>query len=362
MDAIWIRTKSKQYPVFIGQNVLETLPSFLHQQFSDLTSLLIITDETVGELFLPKLTSLLRHFHPETYVVPAGEKAKTFDVYYNCLTFALEKKLDRKSLIIAFGGGAVGDLAGFVAATFMRGIPFIQVPTTILAHDSAVGGKVAINHPLGKNMIGAFFQPEAVFYDMEFLETLPLSEKRSGFAEIMKHGLLKDQDLFEWLQANIRSLEILSYDDLQFMLSRGIQVKESIVSEDEKEAGVRAFLNLGHTLGHAIEAEIGYGKITHGEAVMIGICFALELSVKVLGFSYKKNELLQWLHSLGYKTDVPEHLSSEKLLNRMKMDKKSVGQKIKFVLLEQVGRPVLKEMEDEQLLAYLEQFRSGGGK
>ncbi|UQD52553.1 3-dehydroquinate synthase [Bacillus methanolicus] len=361
METIWIRTTSRRYPVFVGQNVMETLPAFIHDQFSNITSLLIITDETVGGLFLPRLTSLLADFHPEAYIVPAGEKAKTFDVYYNCLTFALEKKLDRKSLIIAFGGGAVGDLAGFVAATFMRGIPFIQVPTTILAHDSAVGGKVAINHPLGKNMIGAFFQPEAVFYDIEFLETLPPAEKRSGFAEVIKHGLIKDRDLFEWLQSNIKSLENLSNDDLQFMLARGIQVKESIVSKDEKETGIRAFLNLGHTLGHAIEAEMGYGKITHGEAVLIGICFALELSEREFGFSYKKEEFLQWIRALGYKTDVPNHLSSENLVNRMKMDKKTVGQKIRFVLLEQVGRPVLKELEDERLLAHLEHFRSGGG-
>lgn len=361
MDTIWIRTASRQYPVFVGENVIETLPSFIRNHFSDATSLLIITDETVGELFLPRLTSLLKDFDPETYVVPSGEKAKTFDVYYSCLTFALEKKLDRKALIIAFGGGAVGDLAGFVAATFMRGIPFIQVPTTILAHDSAVGGKVAINHPLGKNMIGAFFQPEAVFYDIEFLETLPSAEKRSGFAEVIKHGLIKDKELFDWLQANINSLENVSNNDLQFMLIRGIKVKESIVSEDEKETGIRAFLNLGHTLGHAIEAEMGYGKITHGEAVIIGICFALELSEREIGFSYKKDEFLHWLSDLGYKTDIPNHLSTERLLNRMKMDKKTVRQKIRFVLLEQVGRPVLRELEDERLMAHLEQFRAGGG-
>ena len=196
---------------------------------------------------------------------------------------ALDFKLDRHSLILALGGGAVGDLSGFVAATFMRGIPFIQIPTTILAHDSAVGGKVAINHPAGKNMIGAFYQPEAVVYDIDFLKSLPEHEIRSGFAEVIKHGLIQDPSFYHWLKENILSIDMMISDEnLIHFLSRGVEIKSAIVEEDEKETGIRAYLNFGHTLGHAIEAELGYGKLTHGEAVVIGMLYALQLSEKYL--------------------------------------------------------------------------------
>ena len=180
MDKIVIHTSSRTYPVMIGSGAINKLKSFLSENFPALTKIMIITDENVGSRYLSELKFRLSGFNPVHFTVPNGENAKTFDVYYDCLSFALEQKLDRKSLILAFGGGAVGDLSGFVAASFMRGIPFIQIPTTILAHDSAVGGKVAINHPLGKNMIGAFYQPEAVFYDLDFLHSLPLHERRSG--------------------------------------------------------------------------------------------------------------------------------------------------------------------------------------
>src|SRR5690606_22285980 len=212
-----------------------------------------------------------------------------------CLTFALEQKLDRKSVILAFGGGAVGDLSGFVAASFMRGIPFIQIPTTILAHDSAVGGKVAINHPLGKNMIGAFYQPEAVFYDLDFLHSLPLHERRSGFAEVIKHSLISDEDFYVWLRENVHDLDQLRNEEMLYFLKKGIRIKEQIVSQDEKESGIRAFLNFGHTLGHAIEGEAGYGNITHGEGVVIGMMFALGLSKKKLGLSFHLDEFESWL-------------------------------------------------------------------
>ena len=165
----------------------------------------------------------------------------------------------------------------------MRGIPFIQIPTTILAHDSAVGGKVAINHPAGKNMIGAFYQPEAVIYDINFLVSLTVHEKRSGFAEVIKHGLIQDNSFYQWLKENITSLNHFSEEELIHFLARGIEIKSVIVAEDEKETGIRAYLNFGHTLGHAIEAELGYGKITHGEAVLIGMLFALQLSKKYAG-------------------------------------------------------------------------------
>lgn len=357
MDKIMIHTSSRNYPVFVGSGVISEIGGFLLENLPSLTKILIITDENVGSRYLSRLEKVLSKFYPVYFTVPNGEGAKTFEVYYEVLSFALEQKLDRKSLILAFGGGAVGDLSGFVAASFMRGIPFIQLPTTILAHDSAVGGKVAINHPLGKNMIGAFYQPEAVFYDLDFLHSLPAEERRSGFAEVIKHSLIRDFLFYDWLKENIEDLGKLSNEDMLYFLKKGIHIKEEIVSLDEKETGVRAFLNFGHTLGHAIEGEIGYGNITHGEGVVIGSVFALELSKKMLGLSFDVVELKRWLEGLGYRTELPKGLEPLSLLNRMKQDKKSIGGRIQFVLLSSIGEPVLYEVDDEYLLKELTEFK-----
>jgi 3-dehydroquinate synthase len=360
MEQISIRTNSKTYPVYLGTGATQQIEAFLHQSFPTLTKVLIITDETVGKLYLKKLEDLLESFSVVHFVVPSGEHAKTFDVYHQCLTFALEQKLDRKSMVLALGGGAVGDLSGFVAATFMRGIPFIQIPTTILAHDSAVGGKVAINHPLGKNMIGAFYQPEAVFYDLDFLLSLPPKERRSGFAEVIKHGLIQDRDFYEWLTTNINNLQQLTEKQLSYFLKKGINIKGTIVSADEKETGVRAFLNFGHTLGHAIEGEAGYGNITHGEAVAIGMLFSLRLSMMKLGLHFDLQAFQTWLKRIGYETKLPAGLELKRLIKRMEQDKKSIGGRVQFVLLDEVGSPRIDEMAYPILLQELELFRKEG--
>ncbi|MEH7076909.1 3-dehydroquinate synthase [Neobacillus drentensis] len=353
METIQINTKSKNYNVFVGEGVRKEISSFLANHFAGLTRILIITDETVAKLHLEKLLSELNFLNPVIYTAPSGEKAKTFDVFYDALSTALENQLDRKSVILSFGGGAVGDLSGFVAASFMRGIPFIQIPTTILAHDSAVGGKVAINHPLGKNMIGAFHQPEAVFYDLEFLKTLPAHEIRSGFAEVIKHALIDNTEFYVWLKENVVNLPSLPMDLLSDSLIKGIKVKGKIVGQDEKETGVRAFLNFGHTLGHAIESEMGYGNFTHGEAVMIGMIFALKLSKQLLGLSFDVEEFIEWIESLGYESEIPENLSYEKLIAKMRQDKKSIGHVIRFVLLEQLGQPIIREISESVLFEQL---------
>lgn len=358
MDHLEIRTGNKVYPVKIGAGAIRFLGDYLKN--TSYTSVMVITDENVANLHLPyfKLHSGIGEFVEK--IVPSGESAKTFDVYYDCLSAALENKLDRKSLIIAFGGGAVGDLAGFVAATYMRGIRFIQVPTTILAHDSAVGGKVAINHPLGKNMIGAFHQPEAVIYDLDFIQTLPEMELRSGFAEVIKHALISDSEFYKRLTSELHSFKRLNTQQQKEFLSAGIMIKGAIVAEDEKETGVRAFLNFGHTLGHAIEAEAGYGKVTHGESVAIGMIFALQLSKKILGLSFQLQEFKDWLHSLSYRTSLPGGMSIQSLLSRMKQDKKSVGGNVRFVLLKEIGHPQLVEVEEETLLESLKKFHEEG--
>ncbi|PLS02128.1 3-dehydroquinate synthase [Neobacillus cucumis] len=356
METIQIQTESKKYPVFVGEGIRKELSKFLTDHFPNLTKILIITDETIADLHLEKLLRVLKPLEPVIFTAPSGEKAKTFDVYYEALSTALGNHLDRKSVVLSFGGGAVGDLTGFVASSFMRGIPFIQIPTTILAHDSAVGGKVAINHPLGKNMIGAFYQPEAVFYDLELLETLPIHEIRSGFAEVIKHALIADPQFYKWLRSNVNDLNVITKGQLSDSLVKGIKIKNKFVSQDERETGVRAYLNLGHTLGHAIEAEMGYGKFTHGEAVMIGMIFALKLSSNLLGLSFNISEFIDWIKKLGYETSIPTQLSFESLIGRMKQDKKSVGHSIRFVLLEQEGNPVLLEVAEEVIRQELTQF------
>ena len=361
MRTVEIQAQSKQYSVKIGYGVISNLHSFINQNIIDVSTILIITDQTVGEIYLDQLKKQLSGFQLTNFIVPNGETAKSFDVYYNCLTYALEQKLDRKSLILSFGGGVVGDLSGFVAATFMRGIPFIQIPTTILAHDSAVGGKVAINHPEGKNMIGVFYQPEAVFYDLNFLDSLPIEEKRSGFAEVIKHALIEDLTFYNKIRTNVNTLSQISPELLIEVLVRGIEIKAAIVTKDEKETGIRAYLNFGHTLGHAIEAELGYGQMTHGEAVIIGMLFALKLSEELTGLTFNLNEFASWLQLLGYKITIPPHISPERLLNRMKQDKKSIEQKVRFVLLKQIGSPILSEISDEKLLSSLVKFQKQGG-
>ncbi|MBY0122591.1 3-dehydroquinate synthase [Bacillus sp. S/N-304-OC-R1] len=357
MNTVTIETTSKTYPVYVGAGVISKLCSFIQQSFPSLTTIMVMTDETVADIYLSEIKNALSDYKTEICIVPSGEKAKTFDVYYHSLSFALEKKLDRKSLLIAFGGGAIGDLGGFVASTYMRGIPFIQVPTTILAHDSAVGGKVAINHPLGKNMIGAFYQPEAVFYDLNFLSSLPLNERRSGFAEVIKHSLIHDASFYEWLMEHIHSLETLNEADLRSALVRGIEIKNYFVSRDERESGIRAYLNFGHTLGHAIEAEMGYGKWTHGESVLIGMLFALQLSRNIAGLHFNIVAFKEWLSELGYLTELPDLLMIDKLIHRMKQDKKSIGQKINFVLLNEIGRPGLYEVSETEIVNQLKIFQ-----
>ncbi|MEI2464067.1 3-dehydroquinate synthase [Niallia taxi] len=357
MKTVQVDAGSKSYPVFIGDNTVTQLNGFIQTHLPECTKVLIITDETVAALHLQALQREITGFPVVSHIVPAGEHAKTFDVFYSCQSFALEEKLDRKSLIIALGGGAVGDLAGFVASSYMRGIPFIQVPTTILAHDSAVGGKVAINHPLGKNMIGAFYQPEAVFYETGFLRTLPALELRSGFGEVIKHALISDARFYETLLNGIDELEKVPEKTWEVLLEKGILVKSKIVAKDEKEANVRAFLNFGHTLGHAIEAEMGYGNMSHGEAVVIGMLFALRLSKKKLQLDFSINNLEAWLQSLGYETKVPAHLKVEALIDRMKQDKKSVSGTIHFVLLDAIGNPVIVKMDEKELMEELHIFK-----
>ncbi|WP_100402459.1 3-dehydroquinate synthase [Bacillus sp. FJAT-42315] len=350
MRQLMIEMPNKTYPVYVGEGALTKLVELFQGPLHETTKILVIADEHVavlhGEILKKSIPSNVPY---EWLTVPKGEAAKSFATFEACLTFALEKGLDRKSCILAFGGGAAGDLAGYVAASFMRGIRFVQIPTTILAHDSAVGGKVAINHPLGKNMIGHFHQPEGVLYDTQFLQTLPEHEVRSGFAEVIKHALIADPTFLHEIMTKVTHLDDLTADFLAYCLERGIEIKGKIVGEDEREQGIRAYLNFGHTYGHALEAALGYGKVTHGEAVAAGMVYALSLSQQKTSLAFRLEEFCQWLQNLGYRLDLNASFSFEELHHLMKRDKKTIGEHIRFVLLEAVGKPVICEVSTMEL-------------
>ncbi|KAA0550261.1 3-dehydroquinate synthase [Bacillus sp. BGMRC 2118] len=353
MNELLIQTNSKEYPLLIGEHLFGTKDIVLRAISVKPTSILIITDDHISHLYLQTVEKIFEDIAPVfSKVIKSGEASKSIETYYDCLTYAFEKNLDRKSLIIALGGGVIGDLAGFVAATFMRGIPFIQIPTTILAHDSAVGGKVAINHPLGKNTIGAFYQPDAVLYDTSFLQTLPDEEKRSGFAEIIKHSLLTDIDFYNWLKSSVPTLSNLHGTILEEALLKGICVKAEIVRQDEREMGIRAILNFGHTLGHALESVLGYGKISHGDAVAIGMIFAMKVSEKQLNVCLPIEDVQKWTTNIGFPT-FPKGLSPHSILESMKKDKKAVGGKVRMILMREIGELVIEEVDENLLLTLL---------
>lgn len=347
-----IETDTKRYPLYIGQAIRHDLATLINDGKKRYSSFLIISDETVAPLYLDDVRRALPA-KVYTHLVPSGEQAKSIEQFYHCHTTALEKGLDRNACIIALGGGVVGDLAGFVAATYLRGISFIQMPTTLLAHDSSVGGKVAINHRLGKNMIGAFYQPDAVVYDVDTLQSLSDREWRSGFAEVIKHGLIWDKALYEQLLTSIHSLDDLKRADLPNMLRRAIAVKADIVSQDEKEQNIRSFLNFGHTLGHAIEAVLGYGQMSHGEAISVGMLFAMRMSSDYYQKALPVEPLRKWLKSLGYKTEIPHELNADDLHNAMKKDKKVRNGTIHMVLLKEVGQVENVAIDDKMMRSHL---------
>ncbi|MDX8046122.1 3-dehydroquinate synthase [Gracilibacillus sp. S3-1-1] len=347
-----ITTSTNQYDVVVGDDLLSTLYTYLPKAYQHI---LVVTDSVVNELYTEKvLTHLPDSAKVSVHVVPAGEASKSMEQYSELLTEAIVQQLDRKSLIIALGGGMIGDLAGFVASTYMRGIDYIQVPTTILAHDSSVGGKVAINHPEGKNLIGSFYPPQAVIYDVSTLQSLPDKEIRSGYAEVVKHGFISNRAyLDDVLKTDLTTQidPIVTTEHLQ----KGIAVKASVVERDEKESNIRKYLNFGHTLGHAIESELGYGQITHGEAVAIGMLFAIRVSEYKFKISLPYDAFYRWLSANNYPLQLPA-IPLEKLVERMKIDKKSENSTVQLVLLKEIGEPTSENISDEELTDLLEKF------
>jgi len=351
METLRVALGERSYPIHIGAGLLER-PE-LYRPYLGGGSAAIVTNDVVTRLYLEKVSRGLKQAGARVIhvSVPDGEQAKSWKVLESVFDALLAARCGRDTLLVALGGGVVGDLAGFAAAVYQRGIPFLQVPTTLLAQvDSSVGGKTAINHARGKNMVGAFHQPLAVISDVATLDTLPERELRAGLAEVVKHALALDLAFVEWLEANIPKLLHRDREALIYAIRRCCELKARIVAADEREAGVRALLNLGHTFGHAIEAGAGYGAWLHGEAIAAGMVMAAQLS-KNLGLigDSEVSRVSSLLGRAGLPTRGPA-LAPERLMELMAGDKKAVQGKLRFVVLEALGRATLRGgVEDERV-------------
>ena len=318
----------------------------------------IITDENVGPLYARAMQASLEEagFNAEIVTLPAGEKAKDLKIINEVYDRLTELRIERKSFVVALGGGVVGDAAGFIAATYLRGIPFVQVPTTLLAQvDSSVGGKVGVNLKAGKNLVGAFYQPQIVLCDLDTLKTLPEREFRAGMAEVIKYGIIYDAGLFRQLEKEMPRLLLREPELLARVVARCCEIKAEVVGQDEKESGLRAILNFGHTIGHAIEAVSGYGKYLHGEAISIGQVLEAEISRHVLGLAESDVKRIRDLFTAaGLPTKIKLGTNREKFFDAMAVDKKSSGGEVKFVLAEKIGRVQFgQKVAREQIAAVL---------
>jgi 3-dehydroquinate synthase len=341
MKTLNVDLGSRSYPIHIGPGLLERA-ELLHPLLRG-QRLVVVTNETVAPLHGHRLRALLEG-HPLTWIeLPDGERHKTLATVESILTRMLEARLDRGSTLIAFGGGVVGDIAGFAAAIYQRGIDFVQVPTTLLSQvDSSVGGKTGVNHPLGKNMIGAFHQPRAVIIDTDTLRTLPVRELRAGVAEVIKYGLIQDADFFAWLEEHLEALLALSPDVVSEAIQRSCACKAEVVASDERESGRRAILNLGHTFGHAIEAGMGYGQWLHGEAVGTGMAMAARMSEHMGWLSRSNRERAERLLArAGLELRPPAELTAERFRELMAIDKKVMDGRLRLVLLRGIGSAVV---------------------
>ena len=307
----------------------------------------IVTSSVVAPLYLARVKAALRSAGAETteVILPEGEEHKTWQTLNLVFDALLSAHCDRKTTIVALGGGVIGDIAGFAAAVYQRGVRFIQVPTTLLAQvDSSVGGKTAVNHPLGKNMVGAFHQPQAVIADVSTLDTLPDRELRAGLAEVIKHGVIRDPAFFAWLESNIERLLSREPAALTHAVVRSCEIKAEVVGEDERETGLRAILNFGHTFGHAIESGLGYGQWVHGEAVAAGMVMAADLSARAGMIPIEEAARIRRLVSrAGLPVAGPAALLADRYLELMAVDKKASGGRIRFVLLDGPGQAVLRD-------------------
>jgi len=334
---------ARAYPIHIGRGMLARAGEMLKAGAS--RRAVIVTNAVVAAHHLAPLKASLKDsaIHVDVVLLPDGESHKNAATLLDLLTRLLELRVDRATTLIALGGGVIGDITGFAAAIYQRGLPFVQVPTTLLAQvDSSVGGKTGINHPLGKNMIGAFWQPRVVLIDTDCLSTLPARELRAGMAEVIKHGAIRDATFFEWLEASMPALLAKDADALTHAIHRSCAIKSAVVAADERETGERALLNFGHTFGHAIEAAQGYGSWLHGEAVAAGMVCAAKLSERVCGLDASHTRRLTELVAAAQLPTVPPKIAADRWLELMGRDKKVADGAVRFVLLERLGHAVLR--------------------
>jgi len=351
VSQVRIALGERTYPILIGAGLLADLGSY--QAAPSGGDALIVTNTTVAPLYAERLARALagRHRQVHQVALPDGEQHKHWETLNRIFDVLLGHGADRKTVLYALGGGVVGDMTGFAAACYMRGVPFVQVPTTLLAQvDSSVGGKTAINHPLGKNMIGAFYQPRLVLCDLDVLASLPARELSAGLAEVIKYGPIADMAFFDWIEANVDALRACDRDALAHAVERSCQIKAEVVGQDERESGLRAILNFGHTFGHAIEAGLGYGAWLHGEAVGAGMVMAAQLS-HALGLV--DAAFVQRLTALIARAGLPTrgavldaHDNAGRYLQLMRLDKKAEGGEIRFVVIDGPGRAAVRAAPD----------------
>lgn len=340
----------RSYPIFIGPDLLGQqglLTPFIHGK-----QVLVVSNEVVAPLYLDTLCKALPDVEVDTLVLPDGEQTKSLDTLNLIFDKLIGNRHERSTTVIALGGGVTGDMAGFAAACYQRGVNYIQVPTTLLAQvDSSVGGKTAVNHPLGKNMIGAFYQPQCVIADIAALQTLPGRELQAGMAEVIKYGLLGNFTFFEWLETHIDSLMAGDRDKLAEAVKICCEEKARIVAADEREGGQRALLNLGHTFGHAIEAAMGYGVWLHGEAVATGMVMAADLSWRIGHIAKADAQRARYLiERAGLPVVPPVDMGVEQFISLMSVDKKVQAGQIRFVLMRELGNAYVDAKVDEALL------------
>ncbi|MEE9344295.1 MAG: 3-dehydroquinate synthase [Methylococcales bacterium] len=337
MNTVSVELGDRSYTINIGANLLTQ-----NRLVVDLlvgSQVMIVTDTTVAPLYLEQVLTQFAGVDPVVVTLADGEQYKTLETVTIIFDALLKHRFSRNSTLIALGGGVVGDITGFAAACYQRGINFIQIPTTLLAQvDSSVGGKTGVNHPLGKNMIGAFYQPLGVITDTAVLATLPDRELKAGIAEVIKYGFIYDAAFFEWLELNLDKIINQNQQTLAYAIQRACEIKAEIVAADEKELGIRAILNFGHTFGHAIETGCGYGTYLHGEAVSIGMCLAAELSYRLGNIShYELLRGIQLLERSGLPTSLPKQLSVDNYLKLMAVDKKNIDGEIRVIVLKEMG-------------------------
>lgn len=337
MRTLTVDLAERSYPIYIGTDLLRQTQLFTPHIVG--RKVAIVSNTTVAPLYVQQLREALQGYELTEIILPDGESYKNWETLQLIFDRLLVDKHDRKTTLIALGGGVVGDMTGFAAACYQRGVNFIQVPTTLLAQvDSSVGGKTGINHPLGKNMVGAFYQPQAVIIDTATLATLPARELSAGLAEVIKYGLICDEPFLTWLEQHIDQLCELDNAALIETIERSCAAKAKVVSADEREAGVRATLNLGHTFGHAIETEQGYGVWLHGEAVSAGTVMALEMSYKLGWITLQQRDRgIKLLLQAGLPVQPPATMTAQTFLTHMAVDKKNIGGHIRLVLLRDLG-------------------------